>query len=173
MIFRLLCLIIFISHSICAQDATSTIIHGKKYKGIIFPKDYEMSDLGISNSESRFTPSIIEIIELEKYLQFDIKSINEERPNQGKYFGPIIERNLKKYVRQYYGYINKNGERIIHVNFLWDRSSLRESIGGYTKPSEGWEEDWKSVLDGGSRFWEIKYNLNKFEFFDFLVNGIA
>jgi len=37
--------------------------------------------------------------------------------------------------------------------------------------SKDFRHDWLTVHDGGNRYWQIKYNLNKSEFTDFNVNG--
>ena len=90
-----------------------------------------------------------------------IKEINKDRPNQGRHYGPIIDKNLGKYTRQYAGFINDKGERVIHAGLNWKRND------------EEWKTDFILVFEGGSYHWTIRYNLDKDEFFQFCLNGIA
>ena len=135
------------------------------------PKEYQNFNINIPE-ERRFTPTPDDIKILEKNLRLNIKNINKDRPNQGKDFGPIIHKHLRKYLRQYLGLIDKNGNKIIWVNFI-KRPTLIQKIRDFYDASEGLQEDWIFILDGGSYYWQIKYNLNSGEFFDFSVNGIA
>jgi len=63
---------------------------------------------------------------METQLRKDIRDINKNKPNQGKDHVPVIHRNLNKYVRQYIGFIDEDGQRVIHVNFFWNHYSLWE-----------------------------------------------
>jgi hypothetical protein len=128
---------------------------------------------GFELIEKRFTPTKSEILELEKQLDEQIKVINKNKPNQGKGYGPIIHRKLKKYDRQYIGFIDQYGQKVIHVNFIWNGYSIWEAIKGWTKPDESWKTEWQMWFDGGSRFWNINYIIDKKEFIDFQVNGVA
>lgn len=145
------------------------LVDGDRYKGAIFPATYQMP----YPEELRFTPTVAEIARFEQQLKAEIKGINNNKPNQGRHYGPIIHRNLKKYVRQYIGFVTAEGERVIHVNFLWNHLNPVERIKGYTLWAENFQEDWLNVYDGGSRYWQIKFNLTTSEFIDFWVNGIS
>ena len=46
---------------------------------------------------------------------------------------PVINKKLKPYRRQYFGYIDSNGDKIIYVTFNWDRYSIFDRIRGYYK----------------------------------------
>ena len=46
-------------------------------------------------------------------LAKDLKSLNKQFGNQSS--TPIIDKNLHKYKRQYFGYIDKNGNRILLI----------------------------------------------------------
>lgn len=138
----------------------TTYINDGQFKGVIFSADYELPIFDDAD-KGRFTPTIDEVIKLEKELKGRIKGINKNRPNQGRHYGPIIDKRLSKYSRQYAGFINDKGERVIHVGLNWKRN----------------EKEWKTsfilVFDGGSFHWTIRYNLDRDEFFHFGVNGIA
>ncbi|HEY1193539.1 hypothetical protein [Flavobacterium sp.] len=122
--------------------------------GVIFPKDYDCYLF-----DNRFTPTSTEINELEILLNKNIEAINTSK------FKPLIHKNLKKYKRQYIGFYNEKGEKIIYVNFLWNKD-LNSS-------EEKWKTEWYDVADGGSYYWNIKYNLDNKTFFDFRVNGLG
>lgn len=115
--------------------------------------------------EQRFTPTIEEIDELESKLRELFKSSgnNFSKPHK----------KLKKYVRQYIGFLNENGDRIVYLSARWNGYSLFERIKGYSEPTDSWKEDWITTFDGGNKYWQIKYNLDKGEFFDHMVNGVA
>lgn len=149
------------------------LIESRNFKGAIFPETYNV--LGDSDTaiEKRFTPTKDEILELEKELKKQIKHINKNKPNQGKHYGPIIHKRLKKYNRQYIGYINQQGQRIIIVNCIWNGFSLWESIRGWSKPDDSWKTEWQTWFDGGSRYWNITYIMDKNEFVNFWVNGVS
>ena len=149
------------------------LIESQKFEGAIFPKTYDIPYSENPLTEKRFTPTKREILELEKQLRNQIKEINKNKPNQRKGYGPVIHKKLKKYDRQYIGFIDQNGLRVIHVNFIWNGFTLWESIRGFTKPDDSWKTEWQMWFDGGSRYWNIKYTIDKKEFIDFRVNGVA
>ncbi|RBP27023.1 hypothetical protein DFR65_1121 [Oceanihabitans sediminis] len=149
------------------------LIESRNFDGAIFPKTYDIPLTENPPIEKRFTPTKEEIVELEKQLRGQIKEINKNKPNQGKHYGPIIHKRLKKYDRQYIGFIDQYGQRVIHVNFIWNGYSIWELIRGWTKPDDSWKTEWQMWFDGGSRFWNINYIMDKKEFVDFSVNGVA
>lgn len=161
----LLKILLFISGTTSAQvtkkiSEQTTFVNGGQFKGVIFSADYELPIFDHAD-KSRFTPTVDEVMKFEKELERRIKEINKNRPNQGRHYGPIIDKNLDKYSRQYAGFINDKGERVIHAGLNWKRND------------EEWKTDFILVFDGGSYHWTIRYNLDKDEFFHFGVNGIA
>ena len=87
----------------------TTYIKTNKFEGVIFPKEYIVL---MNSSDKKFTPTISDIESAEKILQKGIKEINVNRPNQFDNC-PVIHRKLKKYKRQYFGYFDTNGDKII------------------------------------------------------------
>ncbi|RAI94088.1 hypothetical protein [Algoriphagus yeomjeoni] len=162
--------LITIAQVLVAQENIN--VNEKRYKGIIFSATYEIPYQTNPPSELRFTPTIKEVRKLENHLQRKIKSINQDQPNQQE-GAPVIHRNLNNYVRQYIGYITPEGERIIYVNFLWSKLNIIEKSKGYSLLADDYKEEWLQVFDGGSRYWQLRYNLNSDEFFGFSVNGYA
>jgi len=152
-------------------DSTN-IYHFKngRIKGIVLTKDYEMPTSVVSIG--RFTPTEEEILKAEKILRKNIRKINKTRPNQ---FGsnPVIHRRLYSYFRQYVGVINEKGEKVIHINCLWNKYSLVERILGYHDDRAENKKGYSFVFDGGSRYWSININIESSELFGFSVNGVA
>ena len=154
------------------KDYQNTVIKTNRYEGVIFSKDY--IDL-LNNFENRYTPTINEIDSAEIILRKGIKGINKNRPNQ---IGncPVIQRKLRKYKRQYFGYIDNNGDKIIFINCFWDKDGFSGFLDRvlYKEPvDDKWKTEEKFVLDGCSYFWSIKVNLTKKILFEFGVNGIG
>lgn len=132
-------------------------IQEKCYEGYIFNEDTKSSF--IEYSLKRFKPSKREIETVEKELKVSIKEINHLKPNQGRGC-PIIHKKIKRYNRQYLGYIDNNGHRIILINFIWKKET-----------PENWDKQIIEILDGCSFYWNIKIDLESMTFFDFRVNG--
>src|ERR1041385_6165563 len=109
----------------------------------IFPANY-----GMIVGEKRFTPTRQEIDKAETALELQLTKLNAKRPNQSS--SPIIDKNLSKYVRQYFGYIDKQGHRILFINCLWKKEN----------EDYLWLKEQRMVLDGGSYYWNIKFDLN-------------
>jgi hypothetical protein len=129
----------------------------KKFDVTIFPANY----FGLIPGK-RITPTKQEIDKAEIALQNSLKIINKQLVNQSS--TPIIHKNLKKYKRQYFGYTDKNGDRILLINCFWSRNKDN---------TERWLTDQKMFNDGGSYYWNVKFNLDKNELFDLYINGYA
>jgi hypothetical protein len=110
----------------------------------------------------RFTPTRLEIDKAEIALHNNLQTLNKQLVNQSS--TPIIHKNLHKYKRQYFGYINKNGDRILLINCLWSMDKEDTVL---------WLTGRIIVHDGGSYYWNIKFNLDKNELFDLDINGYA
>lgn len=149
---KLLALLFIVFHlTIYSQKTTSF-----RDIGVIFPKEY---DCYLFDNPDRFTPTSNDINELEILLNKNIEVINTNK------FKPLIHKNLNNYYRQYIGFYNEKGEKIIHVNFLW-KEDVHSS-------EEKWKTEWYDVADGGSYYWNIKYNLVNKTFFNFRVNTLG
>lgn len=88
----------------------------------------------------------------ETALKQQLKKLNSRLINQA--FSPVIYKNLKKYKRQYFGYINKNNEHTLFINCFWGNEIFHENE---------WLKNRIMVLDGGSYYWNVKYNIEKDE----------
>ena len=137
----------------------SCLIEGKGFKGYVFDKEHFVL-LSIENQAERYTPSKEDVFLVEKLISSNLEKINFPLVNQGGDC-PVIHKSLRKYVRQYVGFINKNGEKIIWVNFIWNDKTMKDKA----------SKDIVSILDGCSHFWKINVNLTKEELFDLKING--
>lgn len=152
-------------------NSNATIIKRGKIESVIFSKE---ADCFLCNFPgSGFTPTVEEINEAEKILKKDIKSASKPMYNQEDGY-PIIHNNLNNYRRQYYGYINKDGEKILYVNFLWAKYTFIERLKGYHKDEgENWKSEREIVLDGGSNYWQIEINLTQKKLSNLNTNGVG
>lgn len=138
-------------------------IKGDGYYGYIFNKEND-AFLSVKDQEEKYTPTKEEIQLLEEKLRVQIPLLNREETNQGKGC-PVIHKKLSRYVRQYFGFINRKGDKIIFINFVWAKSD--------NKLIERLSKDYVEINDGCSRYWRIKYNLTQGEFYEFRVNPKA
>jgi hypothetical protein len=141
------------------KRASGFSIHiiGDDFEGVIFKKEYEPYPSDTPKTTS-FTPTIDDIELAEKFLHQNLDTLKD-----GDGQSVIIHTTLRKYIRQYFGFINTKGEKIIFVNAFYDVRIYRNK--------KEWQKGSVNVWDGGNRFWQIKINLDKFQFFDFYVHG--
>ena len=106
----------------------------------------------------RFTPTKNEIELAELSLKIELKELNKPLINQ--HDSPIIHKRLRKFKRQYFGYINESGHRILLINCFWNKQAHKN-----------WLNSKVSVLDGGSYYWSINYDLDTLNLYDLYING--
>ena len=103
---------------------SSCFIHAQNVAEHFKTRQFEVAIFPESSNEimqqNRFTPTKEEIIKAENTLKSKLKEANRNFENQ--YNSPIIHRNLKKYKRQYFGFINDKGEKILYINSLWKKN---------------------------------------------------
>lgn len=132
--------------------------------GHIFPKDYTSALVSFEGVGERYTPTYQDIKKAEEILNEQLEGINVPLAEQGMRGCPVIHKNLHRYGRQYVGYIDNEGNRVVWLNFIIkkDKESLKNL-----------DKEVVVVLDGCSQYWNVKVNLDKSELFDLRVNGIA
>lgn len=155
-------------------DHFKTGVTTSKARGTIFNDNYPFKLFYVSDVDStkRWTPNQAEIELAEKILWQQIKEINKNRPNQMASC-PVIHRHLNSYFRQYVGIKNEKGQKIIHINFYWDKFGLWDRIRGYYDSRLDYDSDYTIVFDGCSHYWHINVNLDENKLSDFAVNGVA
>jgi hypothetical protein len=149
-------IILFLSNCLIHAQNVAEHFKTKQFEVAIFP---ESSDEIMQ--QNRFTPTKEDIIKADNALKSKLKEVNRNFENQ--YNSPIIHRNLKKYKRQYFGFINNKGEKVLYINSLWKKNEKE------TK----WLRQIIMVSDGGSYYWNIEYNLDNDELMNLSVNGPA
>ncbi|MDX6181709.1 hypothetical protein SGQ44_05785 [Flavobacterium sp. Fl-77] len=97
------------------------VLENKNFQGAIFPKTYTNSAYNWLDKSDRFSPTTAEVEKFENALRSKLKKINTNLWDQQNSC-PIIHRNLKKYIRQYLGFIDESGKKYLLVNFLWNKS---------------------------------------------------
>lgn len=146
---------------------SSYLIHAQNVAEHFKTKQFEVAIFPESSNElmqqNRFTPTKEEIIKAENALKLKLKYINNPLINQSS--STIIHKNLKKYKRQYFGYINEKDEKILYINSLWSKSIKEHNW--------HWLNEIIWISDGGSHYWNIEYNLETDELENLKVNGYA
>jgi hypothetical protein len=117
----------------------------------------------------RFTPTNDDIISTESLLRAQVN--NKKNKGDRKY----IFANLKRYRRQYIGYFNKNGDKVIYVNCFpvdedWADKKVKKTDGSFIPT---WYNQLFQVFDGGNSFWQTNINLSKKKILGISVNGVA
>lgn len=159
MIFKIVAVILLSSTFACSQSKKMFDID-KPYKGVIVSKDV---DIFVDGKKEWYKPTPTEVKKAEQLLADQIEELNKEKLNQGSQECPVIDRNLNKYIRQYIGYINTSGEKIILINMLWAEDV---DYGGL-------DSEYILVFDGCSHYWKVKVNLTSDGIYDLEVNGSA
>lgn len=147
------------SFSVFAQK--TELVREKNYEGYIFPKEHSI--WGFPPEQNRYTPSLEDINQAERILRENIGSDYVKSNQKVSCKPPINKKTLKKYVRQYVGYVNDNNEFIIYIN-LFKKGSVE---------NQDPLLDIISVQDGGFDFWRININITTKELSDMQVNGIS
>jgi len=95
-------------------------VKGSNYKGTVFTKEYPFQKLFIFDVDSsrRFTPTAEEIKIVENLLHH--KLTTKKSQSNKLLVDPFIRRHLVQYFRQYVGFIDKRGNKIVHINFHWN-----------------------------------------------------
>ena len=165
----------------------SIFVEGRGYEGYIFNRDYYhpfiigkkkdrstsrivdiegnifdkngSTPLTIGNLKSRYTPTVEDIQKAEKILKGNTKLIKKES-NQGNSTS-LKRANFYKYVRQYVGGIDKQGNIIIWVNMIKDKDISDTEL----------EEDVVIIFGGGNNYWSVYIDITQKEYFGLMVNG--
>ncbi|WP_422360230.1 hypothetical protein [Reichenbachiella sp.] len=130
------------------------------YKGFVVVNDIELYE---EDKVDWFVPTIDEIREAEGILKDQIESLNKDEINQDGSC-PVVHKSLRKYTRQYIGYVTSEGSKVIFINLFWSKN---------LKALESMKYEYRLMLDGCSYFWRVKVDLNKKSLFDLDINGSA
>jgi hypothetical protein len=123
------------------------------YDCAIFP----MANTDLAQARKRFTPGFPDIDKAEHAL---LEQILQQHDTTKRIAD--IYRHLKKYKRQYFGYLDNDGHKILYINLFWDDKM-------YIK---NWLKQMVMVDGGGgTSYWNVKYDLTTNKLFDLQVNA--
>lgn len=134
-------------------------VKGSNYHGFAFHKDWEV-DVSIEDQQGRFTPTDADIANAERLMQKRLAYVNRFHENQGG-LCPIIDEHIRKYERQYVGFVDEHGYRVLWVNFVWDEKMGKTNLANDLVLAEG----------GCGHYWHIKVNLDTEKVYGLEVNG--
>lgn len=134
-----------------------TEVLGSNYHGYVFNKEWNV-DIMVENQDGRFTPEDIDIAKAEKLMQKKLAFLNRNHENQ-EGMCPIIDEHIRKYTRQYVGFTDINGAKIIWINAVWD-----------DKMEKQLSQDIVRTEGGCGRYWSIKVNLDTEKVYGLEVN---
>ncbi len=134
-----------------------TEVLGSNYHGYVFNKEWGV-DIMVENQDGRFTPEDIDIAKAEKLMQKKLAFLNRNHENQ-EGMCPIIDEHIRKYTRQYVGFTDINGAKIIWINAVWDEKVEKQLA-----------QDIVRTTGGCGRYWSIKVNLDTEKVYGLEVN---
>ncbi len=132
----------------------------------VFDWQNDNSILGIfiDPTFEKFTPTEEEIGIAKELSKDYIDSLDQNRDTKiVKQYGKLLKYNDSDYFRQYVGYVDGNGNRIVFINAACKSYGQKSDL----------NKNWVFVLDGGSCFYQIKVDLTNKKCIDFSVNGVA
>ncbi|MWC30948.1 hypothetical protein [Paenibacillus sp. MMS18-CY102] len=139
------------------QPSTAPIMNNtEEYEGVIL-SDSDMSE---------WTPSEDDIAQFEKgfreYLVSQSKEAEglEATSHSAENFTYILD-HFNAYKRQYVGVI-ESGEKVVYCNLLIDDNN-----------NSDWKNDLVLVMDGGPRYFSIRFYVKKERYFDLMIHGYA
>lgn len=140
------------------SNENAYLIRTDKSIGEVFKESFETNE--IDKSLKRFTPTIEKINKAENILKLDFKKSNKSKD------GRFISRKLNDYKRQYLGFINSNGDKMLYISFYLDKNSKNQN-------DQLWKENYKMILDGGTSYWIAIINLKTNKVEKIAINGVA
>lgn len=146
-----------LSTSLFAQKE-ALFCKGKGYKGYVFDTSYLVLK-SIKEQQSKAVLSYDEIKMAEDILKNKLAAFDAEKINQSAGC-PDINRKLRKYCRQYFGFINTKGEKVVWINMFWNRDFNDKA-----------KYELISVNDGCSYYWNIEVNITTQTLSNLKVNG--
>lgn len=130
-----------------SQKKISMPVSGHHFKGYVFSKDYYV--FGYSDKRCDLTLNDIKKSESIMHAFFAARHMKK-----------IIRR---EYIRQYFGFLDENGHKIVYINLIRRRSAKQFSM----------STEYVSVYDGGDDFWNILIDLNEEKVINYNINGVA
>lgn len=136
----------------------AAVVQGVNYEGYAFNEDFE-TDITVENQAGRFTLTPAEIDTVERLIKKKIAKMNHTHEHQPNKECQLIDEHLDKYKRQYIGFINDEGDKVVWVNFLRDRRFDKLLL--YEIPN---------ITGGCSNFFHVKVNIDHHYLYGLEVN---
>lgn len=137
----------------------SFAVKGKSYRGFVFDSSVFIFK-SIDGQKNRYNLTNADVEKVENILCEKLTEINRKRVNQVASGCPVIHKRLKKYYRQYVGFLNQEGDIVVWVNLFWDKELIERAT-----------EEIIEVNDGCSYYWNIEVNITTSELKNLIVNG--
>ncbi len=138
---------------------------------VIYPAERGREAVFVGGNEVHgfWTPTLSELHDLEAGLEPALEVLRTEFGGSSSYWcretTEIIDK-LDNYRVQYLGVIVKGRKRIL-ANYFFVRPGRAGDRFSY------WTRKWVWVLDGGSNYWRIQFDLGSRKFVEFRANGYA
>jgi hypothetical protein len=128
-----------------------------KFDVAIFPKDVPDA---MNVFLTAYTPTTSEVDSMEMALYQYLKRMRRKLKSNPCQIN--VYKNFKNYRRQYFGFKNDSGEKLLFIN-------------SYNPKDSSFTFDWLNtqviVFDGGSTYWNVHYNYTKKGFYNLSING--
>jgi hypothetical protein len=104
---------------------------------------------------------------------YTIDSIMRETTKDSLIVGRILD--FDRFYKQYICYKDTLGDSIIYISGFCHIPSSPEmdSIGNWRMTPHDWKRNFLRVDDGGPCFWQMKINLTRKKYFNYMINGYA
>lgn len=144
--------------TVVAQTKNGEYVKVEGATGFVFTAQQPVGKYVFEKAKGRFTPATAEVIEAEKLILQELRKESVEN----KYLKGIYDR-WSGYGRQYVGFINSAGEKVIWVNYFPAQSSIADRIATAVI----------DVEDGGRSYWNIKVNMPRKKVFELMINSMG
>jgi hypothetical protein len=141
------------------QGSKNLYLTTKEFTGVIFAPD---TSANADEGSVQFMPTVQDIESAERIFKMCLKTSKIDKD------GIIVDstriQGSSEYFRQYLGYKNKMGEKVILLN-CFIKSAVRKD--------ETWKKEIIAFKDGGNNYFSVHINLTTADCFSFFVNGGA
>ncbi|WP_316822998.1 hypothetical protein [Pedobacter gandavensis] len=138
-----------------------SFIKDKKFSGYIVAKERFVFK-SVENQDARYTPSIDDVRKAERILSCNEKYLKDNQSSKLPDY-PVIYKSIRRYIRQYVGFIDKSGDHIIWIILISKKKAEHDKVG----------RDIIQAEDGASNYWSVCINITKGYIFDMRINGIG
>ena len=118
------------------SDSIQVVRVGQHSQGAIFPSSYKTPYRDLERRQ-KFTPTVEEVLLAEKLLSEQYNNAYEQFPALEHYTRRSVNTNkkFKRYYRQYVGFYNAKGEKIIFIHLMNFRNKKKagQMFGNWTK----------------------------------------